>query len=146
MKLIKDCWVLVSYGRVWPRESVTFPQWLFCAHSSCGSGRALPSPRTSGCLTPLPPSMWPQRGRAPAQQVLVHSLCTSETPEELARPCGASQTSIHPWCCEAKQMAGLWHTTLSNLPGGSRKTCGGQCKLCCISQPQAQGNDPRLHS
>lgn len=43
-------------------------------------------------------------------------------------------------------MAGLWHTTLSNLPGGGRKTCGGQCKLCCISQPQAQGNGPRLHS
>lgn len=42
MKLIKDCWALVSCGRAWPRESVTFPPWLFRAHSSCG--RAEPCP------------------------------------------------------------------------------------------------------
>lgn len=136
-------------GRAWHSHSGCSVQLWQQPNPALPQNFWLPYTSSMPHAEPLPPSMWPQRGwwgRAPAQQPLVHNLCTSEALEELARPCGASQTSVHPWCCKGKQMAGLWQTTLSNLPGGSGRTLGGQCKLCCMSQPQEKGNGPRLHS
>lgn len=144
-------------GRVWPRGRVTFPLWWVCAHSSFGNQWRALSSTTSGCLTPplcpvlspLPFTLRPQQGRwdrAPAQQAWGQSPCTSETLEELRRPCSASQTTTCPWCCEGKQGAGLCQMTLNFYEPHPPPYLSSYILLCVIATKNEKFASPGLSS